>query len=290
MQFNLQCGVSTYPGESPSPLTNVFPNLTLFTKQPYQKSITNKAHPNGLLCDVWKYHYGTLVNDTKDDGSSTFEAPDAQGYAGDYYFYVSSVDGTPVQFRSDVGHNAVLGGSHTDLYIVDYLWVMTVSAFDDGDFQPPAGMPCQPSSSPFGPTYWHGDGRADLHPMVVRSNPFEDLASLFPGQNAAKIRSGRFQDYVTAHSKTYSNAEYAKRKFLFGHHTRCEFSGFGAFRRACADSSRAQTSTPPTAAAAPTTSPPTTWRTGPTRSACLWCGCRPCFSISALVLTPGARA
>jgi len=219
VQFQLECGVSTFQGGQP--LTNVFPDLSLFTKQNYQQSITTNAHPSGILCDVWKYHYGVLVNDPADNDTSTFEAPDSKGYAGDYFFYVSATDGTPVQFRSDVGHNAVLGGSHTDLYLVDYLWVNSVAMFDDDDFVPPAGMPCQPSSSPFGPTYWHGDGRADLHPNAVRSNAFEDIASLFPGARQTKIHEDRFQDYLDAHGKEYdSEAEYEKRKLVFHHHLR----------------------------------------------------------------------
>jgi hypothetical protein len=44
---------------------------------------------------------------------------------GKYTFYVDAATGAPVTFKMQ-GHNAVLGGSHSDEYWMDYLQVSDV--------------------------------------------------------------------------------------------------------------------------------------------------------------------
>lgn len=61
-------------------------------------------------------------------------------------------DGAPVQFHM-IGHNVVLGGSHYDEYVLNYLSVNVLDEVDDQLLLPPSGLPCHDNDNPYGPTY-----------------------------------------------------------------------------------------------------------------------------------------
>lgn len=192
-------------------LTNIFPNMTKFVLQKELASITTPAFPNGVSCNVWQYNYGTETQDAQ--GAATSIQPDAEGYAGNYTFYTTLVGGVPVQFQI-AGHNVVLGGSHDDLYIVNYLSVKIRQTISDQLLAQPGGMPCHPSSNPFGPTFRFGDKLSTLPAGVVRSNPLHDIRMSFP--EGAAMREAKFAEFEAAHGKQYESAkERSQRRAIF---------------------------------------------------------------------------
>ena len=98
------------------------------------------------------------------------------------------------------GHNVVLGGSHFDEYIMDYHSV-TAGAVDPMLFDPPAGMECHPSDQPFGPTRSAATRDEERHPVT---HPSAEIAMLFPGDHADRLREQTFAAYRAAHGKDYA--------------------------------------------------------------------------------------
>jgi len=125
-----------------------------------------------------------------------------EGWLGSYTFYTQQQsDGShmPIRFAF-TGHNVVLGGSHFDEYIMDYHSV-TAGAVDPMLFDPPAGMECHPSDQPFGPTRSAATRDEERHPVT---HPSAEIAMLFPGDHADRLREQTFAAYRAAHGKDYA--------------------------------------------------------------------------------------
>ncbi|RHY26229.1 hypothetical protein DYB32_007797 [Aphanomyces invadans] len=88
--------------DGPSSLQHIFPDLSRF------EPVYGKTLVNSIDCFSWKYDVA---------GS-----PDNSSYFGTYKLFVNAATNEPVQFHF-VGHNVILGGSHTDEYIIDYNYV-----------------------------------------------------------------------------------------------------------------------------------------------------------------------
>ena len=72
-------------------------------------------------------------------------------------------------------------------------------------FQPPAGMECFASDQPFGPTRQaatQGTAEGESHPQT---HPAAEIAMLFPGKHADRLRRDTFAAYSAAHGKIYSS-------------------------------------------------------------------------------------
>ncbi len=177
----LQCYRTFHLDEQELP--NLFPYLPSFTKTDKQEVV------NGVKCDVWTYSY---INKVEKDGWVA-HLPDERGYSGDYTFYVNAENGMPVALYT-VGHNVLLGGSHTDEYWMDYNYVRAVDSVDADAFQPPFGMICEDSITPWGPT------------IKSRAAFTSDLAAILSDPKHAA-----FAQYTAAHGKVYTGDEYARR-------------------------------------------------------------------------------
>lgn len=213
-------GCLSSPGAAP---VDVFPNMTYF-KPPKEGAatvkMTTRAYPKGVECDVWEFKYGTPTGD--DGANATATLPNAQGYVGDYFFYVSHEDGAPVSFAARNGHNVVLGGSHYDHYQLDYVTMKELDAVDERVFNTPYGLECSDSITPSGPTRLAvGDS------YVRRSHPLHDLEMIFPRGHAR--RAGQFASYARRHGKTYASAGeeherawiyHANQRFINAHNRR----------------------------------------------------------------------
>jgi hypothetical protein len=152
---------------------NVFPDMQYFKLQSGVERLETRAFPDGVDCDIWKFEFNNQT--TGNNGSWHATLPNADGYVGDYFFYRSKEDGSPVAFRARYGHNVVLGGSHYDKYQLDYVQVAELPSVDDMVFRPPSGMQCYDHDLPTGPT------RMDTHHgAMTRSNAAHDLEMIFP--------------------------------------------------------------------------------------------------------------
>lgn len=168
----------------------------------------------GVDCYEWVYTFDNVTTTTNDNATSTSVQPDANGYAGVYTFYVSVKDGTPVQFHA-VGHNVVIGGSHPDIYNMNYKQVIVLDEVDDSMFIPPFGMTCSSSFVSAGPK---GEklmtaGGVELQPHHL-NNPMHDIEMLFP--QGGDRRDTKFNAYLQEHGKQYATAkELSDRKQIF---------------------------------------------------------------------------
>ena len=196
---------------SATELENFFPQLSLFTKQSQQETVTipmPNAQNVSVLCDVWTYVAGVVKTNTNGTATWISVEPDANGYTGNYSFYVNAHTGAPVTFRSGAGHNVVAGGSHVDEYWLDYISILpTTTSFSSSLFAPPSGMTCQNTDTPFGPTALMGGD-------AMRSNPLHDIRMLFPHGESTK--ADVFGTWSAKYGKVYSNeAEKTARSAVF---------------------------------------------------------------------------
>ncbi|ETV95386.1 hypothetical protein H310_11267 [Aphanomyces invadans] len=164
--------------DGPSSLQHIFPDLSRF------EPVYGKTLVNSIDCFSWKYDVA---------GS-----PDNSSYFGTYKLFVNAATNEPVQFHF-VGHNVILGGSHTDEYIIDYNYVR---------------------AGPVAPQTFHyrvdtlnctkGDDEAITVPSMT---PWHDLHMRMPEGHAARM--GAFDTFTRTHSKTYNATETARRASIF---------------------------------------------------------------------------
>ena len=159
--------------------------------------------PSGLDTYEWKFEYGSAKD--CNGGLCKYTPPNPEGYVGTYSFYVDARNGSPVRLHMKMGHNVVLGGSHYDEYIVEYVDVSAQTYQDPSLFAPPSTMECidfgQISG---GPTGEH-KMRASRHGARTFRNPLQDIVSHFP-EGATQ----RGQDFAAFRKKHRSgNAAYA---------------------------------------------------------------------------------
>lgn len=193
----------------PQDLSHVFPDLSLFELDEAESptTVTTATHPDGVDCDTWTYTTPSATADA--NGNATARLPVNGGYAGSYKFYVDADNGNPVQLAF-VGHNVVLGGSHYDQYIVNYLSVHEhPEGIEKSWFEAPFGMVCEPSDQPFGPT-------VTGHHKTFR-NPLTDITMLFPGEKSQRLRDEHFAAFEKKHGRRGGGDEEEReqRKTLF---------------------------------------------------------------------------
>lgn len=131
-----------------------------------------------------------------------------ESWLGNYTFFTEQQDDgthTPIRFQF-TGHNVVLGGSHFDEYVMDYHSVTAAGpqGLDPTLFQAPAGMECFDVDQPFGPTRQsatQGVSAGESHPVT---HPAGEIAMLFPGEQADRLRRDTFATFSAAHGKNYS--------------------------------------------------------------------------------------
>lgn len=211
-----------------SPLYNVFPDLSLFKMEPLKHGhhvthkVTTRAFPHGTECVALTYEHDASTKHS--NGNSTATLPDKGGYAGQYTLYISAETWMPVRL-TEGGHNVILGGSHPDVYYLDYIQINELTeSIDSTVFEPPLGMPCQggvtPSGGPtmnvFADSAIASEGVTTNSHMNHRSHPLHDLQMLMPGSAADLRRAHYFNEYKRHHGKTYSSPEeHAHRARVF---------------------------------------------------------------------------
>ena len=120
--------------EGPNSLPPLFPDLKKFSRNG-KGSVTFPDGKGPIACDKWSYTGGTAGTKSP-SGSSTYNKPDAEGYAGSYDFFVDEKTGTPVAFYMK-GHNVAVSGSHLDEYWLYYLsYTPLDSPIDKSIFSP----------------------------------------------------------------------------------------------------------------------------------------------------------
>jgi hypothetical protein len=157
---------------------------------------------NGVACRTFKYEHR---NGTE---------ADADGYLGEYRFYLNRETLEPVQLHF-VGHNVFFGGSHIDEYVLDYSDFKDLSGeggVKPALFAPPAGMPCT-------------DGRS--HTAEETASEAEQTArreaALHPGVETAllhpegeELRAAAFGAHCGKHGLAFaSDAEERFRRGIF---------------------------------------------------------------------------
>ncbi|RHY40292.1 hypothetical protein DYB30_003075, partial [Aphanomyces astaci] len=167
--------------DGPSSLQHIFPQLTAF------EPMHGKTVVNSIECFTWKY-----------DVAST---PDNSSYIGTYKLYVNAVTNALVQFHF-VGHNVVLGGSHTDEYIIDYNYIR------EG--------PVAPQTFHYRVDTLNCTGSSDetINVPTSLSSPWHDLHMRMPEGHDARMEA--FDQFALQHGKSFdSSSETMHRASVF---------------------------------------------------------------------------
>lgn len=196
--------------QGPNTLPPLFPDMTKFSRNG-KGSVTLPDGTGPIKCDKWSYTGGTPGSKSP-SGHSTYNKPDAEGYAGSYDFFVDEKTGAPVAFNMR-GHNVAVSGSHLDEYWLYYLsYTPQETPIAASIFSPPRGLFCHDTNSPLGPTLEELSTDETKH--LVRSNPADDLRMLMP--HHAELRDKKFGEWHQKHGKSYTSPdERTKRSQTF---------------------------------------------------------------------------